>query len=197
MCGYSQKGRKLAKSRVLPNVLSIDEQKSLLGVFNQRYHSGRKNRLMVELMLTAGFRVSEICSLRWIDLRYRDNKIMIKEAKGKKDRNIFIPESLMLKIKAYKEDAPESVYVFATRTGKPQNRSTLNEMIKTYSGKAGIEKNVYNHLLRHTALTDLYSKTKDIRKVQQIAGHSNIQTTMIYTHISAEDIKETMTEEKY
>lgn len=70
-------------------------------------------------------------------------------------------------------------------------------MVKKYALKAGIEKNVYNHLLRHTALSDAYSDTKDIRKVQQIADHSNIQTTQIYTHISAEDIKETMTKEKY
>ena len=191
----------MAKSRVLPNVLTLEEQKALLNVFNMRYPSGRKNKLMVELMLTAGLRVSEICSLKWSNLRYRDDKIMIKEAKGKKDRNIFIPESLMLRIKEYKNEIPEehteSVYVFATRTGKAQNRSTMNTMVKKYSLKAGIEKNVYNHLLRHTALTDLYSDTKDIRKVQQIAGHSNIQTTQIYTHISAEDIKDTMTKEKY
>lgn len=187
----------MSTARKLPDVLTMDEQRALLNVFNQRYHCGRKNRLLVEIMLTAGLRVSEVCSLRWSDLRYRSNMILIKEAKGKKDRNLFIPESLMNKMKGYKEEAPDSVYVFATRTGKPQDRSTLNKTIKTYAGKAGIEKNVYNHLLRHTALTDLYSSTKDIRKVQAIAGHASIQTTQIYTHISAEEIRETMTMEKY
>ncbi len=187
----------MSKSRELPDVLTIEEQKALLGVFNLRYHSGRKNRLMIELMLTAGLRVSEVCKLKWTDIRYKTGMVLLKQAKGKKDRNIFIPDSLINRIKEYKEDAIQSAYVFCTRTGKPQDRSTLNKMVKTYSIKAGIEKNVYNHLLRHTALTDLYSDTKDIRKVQQIAGHSSIQTTMVYTHISPEEIRETMTKEKY
>ena len=187
----------MAKNQKLPDVLTFAEQKALLNIFNQRYHSGRKNRLMVELMLTAGFRVSEICKLRWTDLRYRDNKILIKEGKGGKDRNLFIPESLMLRLKGYKEEAPKSVFVFATRTGQPQNRSTLNTLVKTYARKAGIEKNVYNHLLRHTALTDLYSRTKDIRQIQVIAGHQNIQTSQIYIRISSEEIRETLMMEKY
>lgn len=152
---------------------------------------------MTELMLTAGLRVSEVCSLKWSDLRYRDHKILIKEAKGKKDRNLFIPESLMMKLKDYKIEAPKSQYVFASKTGKRQDRSNLNKTIKNYASKSGIKKNVYNHLLRHTALTDFYTSTKDIRKVQEIAGHSSIQTTQIYTHISAEEIKETMITNKY
>lgn len=187
----------MAKERKLPDVLTFEEQKALLNIFNQRYHSGRKNRLMVELILTAGLRVSEICNLKWLDLRYRDYKILIKEGKGKKDRNLFTPESLMQSLKKYKEYAPNSKFVFASISGEKQDRSNLNKTIKNYANKAGIKKNVYNHLLRHTALTDFYTKTKDIRKVQEIAGHSSIQTTQIYTHISAEEIKETMITNKY
>lgn len=103
----------------------------------------------------------------------------------------------MQKLKDYNEEAPKSQYVFASKTGKIQDRSNLNKTIKKYATKAGIKKNVYNHLLRHTALTDFYIKTKDIRKVQEIAGHSSIQTTQIYTHISAEEIKETMISNKF
>jgi len=61
--------------------------------------------------------------------------------------------------------------------------------VKYYAEKAGIEKKVYNHLLRHTALTDLYTKTKEIRLVQQVAGHASIQITQIYTHINAEEVR--------
>ncbi len=191
------KGGIMAKSRVLPDVLTMDEQKALLSTFNLRYHSGRKNRIMVELMLTAGLMVSEVCKLKWTNLRYKELLLLIKQGKGKKDRNIHIPESLMQRMKDYKNESPESAYVFATRTGKPQDRSTLNKVVKLYASKAGLEKNVYNHLLRHTALTDVYRRTKDIVQVQMIAGHSSVQTTQIYTHISPEEIKETMTAEKY
>jgi len=190
----------MAKSRKLPDVLTIDEQKQLLEVFDLRYHSGRKNRLMVELMLTIGLRVSEICKLKWQDIRWREGKILIKQGKGEKDRNLFLPESLIERLKNYKdefEDLKDSSFIFQTRTGKAIDRSTLNALVKKYAVKAGISKNVYNHLLRHTALTDLYSNTKDIRKVQAIAGHASIQTTQIYTHISAEDIKDTLIKEKY
>jgi len=187
----------MANSRKLPDVLTFEEQKALLGVFNLRYHSGRKNRLMVELMLTIGLRVSEICKLKWADIRWREGKILIKDGKGGRDRNLFIPESLTSRLKDYREETPESTWVFATRTGNQQDRSTLNALVKKYAKKAGIDKNVYNHLLRHSALTDIYNATKDIRKVQAIAGHSSIQTTQIYTHISAAEIKETLTTEKY
>ncbi len=152
----------MAKSRILPDVLTLDEQKALLNTFNLRYHSGMMNIIMVELMLTAVLRVLECCKLKWSNLRYKELLILIKQGKGKKDRNIHISESLMHRIKDYKSESPESVYVFATRTGNPQDRSTLNKVVKLYASKAGIEKNVYNHLLRHTALTDVYRRTKDI-----------------------------------
>ena len=184
-------------ARKLPDVLTIDEQKAFLDVFNLRYKAGRKNRLMVEIMLTAGLRISELSNLKWENIRWREGKLLVKQGKGNKDRNLFIPESLANRLKVYKEEAPDSLYVFATRTGKPIDRNSANKLIKHYAEKAGIEKRVYNHLLRHTALTDLYSDTKDIRLVQQVAGHASIQTTQIYTHISAEEVRTTMTREKY
>ncbi|NQT58541.1 MAG: tyrosine-type recombinase/integrase [Bacteroidetes bacterium] len=151
---------------------------------------------MVELMLTAGLRISELSKLKWSHIRWKEGKLLIKEGKGEKDRNFFIPESLVMRLKIYKEEAPESVFVFATRTGKQIDRCSANKMIKHYAKKAGIEKNVYNHLLRHTALTDLYTDTKDIRLVQQVAGHVS-QTTQIYTHISAVEVRISMSKEKY
>lgn len=65
-------------------------------------------------------------------------------------------------------------------------------MMRQKASTAGIEKIITFHSLRHTALTRLYEKTKDIRLVQEVAGHANISTTMIYTHISGADIREAM-----
>ena len=67
-------------------------------------------------------------------------------------------------------------------------------MIAMKGKKAGIEKRVYFHLLRHTYLTKLYGRTKDIRLVQEVAGHADIGTTQIYTHISGADVKQAMLE---
>ena len=183
----------------LPDVLTHDEQTALLRIFNPRYHGGRRNRLIVELMLTAGLRVSEVCNLQWSHLRKRDSVVMVRQGKGRKDRNLPVPNSLMAQLHVYRDEAetPESPYVFATRTGNRADRSNLNKMVKKYAAKAGIEKRVYNHLLRHSALTDLYRRTRDIRLVQQAAGHASIQMTQVYTHISAEDLREAMAVEKY
>lgn len=183
--------------RKLPDVLTDDEQKALLTAFNLRYHNGRKNRLIVETMLTAGLRVSEVCNLRWSNLRWREGSLTVRDGKGGKDRVLYLPATLVARLKAYRDEAPNSAYVFATRSGNPSDRSTVTKMIKTYAAKAGIEKRVYAHLLRHTALTDLYRKENDIRLVQTVAGHSSIQTTQIYTHIAPEEIRDAMTREKY
>ena len=185
----------------LPNVLTPEEQRKLLGIFNLRYRNGRKNRLIVEIMLTVGLRVSEACNLKWNDIQPKIGTLTVRSGKCGKDRVLFLPPSLIDRLNQYKKENPStsvSSFVFATRTGKPSDRSTLTKMVSTYAKKAEItEKRVYSHLLRHTALTDLYRETRDIRKVQTIAGHSSIQTTQIYTHIAPEEIRQTLTREKY
>ncbi len=80
---------------------------------------------------------------------------------------------------------------FRASKGKPV-KTYIWKMMRQKAVKAGIEKRITFHSLRHTALTRLYEKTKDIRLVQEIAGHSDISTTMIYTHISGADIREAM-----
>jgi site-specific recombinase XerC len=83
--------------------------------------------------------------------------------------------------------------VFTTLKGeRPVQAQYLRRMIAAQAKKAGISKRVHFHLLRHTYLTRLYQQTKDIRVVQEVAGHSNIATTMVYTHVSGEDIREAM-----
>ena len=87
---------------------------------------------------------------------------------------------------------PEGL-VFTTLPGADIKPSYLRGMIQNKARKAGIEKRVHFHLLRHTYMTRLYQRTKDIRVVQEVAGHASIATTQIYTHVSGEDIREAMT----
>ena len=86
--------------------------------------------------------------------------------------------------------------VFTTLQGKPIYTQYLRRMIAEKAKKAGIQKDVHFHLLRHTYLTKLYARTKDIRLVQQVAGHADISTTQIYTQISGEDIREAMLDDR-
>jgi len=176
----------------LPIVLTFEEREALKDIFNERYRSGRKNKLIVRLMLSTGIRISELCSLKWENINFKTRQMDIVNGKGKKDRNIFIPSSILATLEDYRIESPPSPYVFATRTGNKPDRSVLSKMITDYARKAGINKSISAHTLRHTCLTERYLSNKDIRTVQKIAGHKNLQTTMIYTHISDEIVKDAL-----
>lgn len=182
--------------RVLPEILTKKEEKALLAQFNTRYYTPHRNMLMIKLALATGMRVSELIKLTFRDITPSEGvfKIHIKQAKGKKDRMIFIsPDMYKALYELHEKHEVFSRYVFSTHTKKPVLDSYLRRMIKEKGKKAGIPR-IHFHLLRHTYLTRTYDKTKDIRIVQEIAGHASINTTMIYTHTSGEAVRAAMTE---
>ena len=121
-------------------------------------------------------------------------KLRVLNGKGGKDRVLFMAPGLYEELQNYAEKHSQEPYgiVFRTTKGKPVKDAYVRKMMRQKAVKAGIEKIITYHSLRHTALTRLYEKTKDIRLVQEVAGHANISTTMIYTHISGADIREAM-----
>jgi site-specific recombinase XerD len=80
-------------------------------------------------------------------------------------------------------------HVFTTLDGKPVSNRYVQEMVKRYAAKAGIDKDVHPHTLRHTFATDLYRQTTNIRLTQKALGHANLATTQIYTHIVDEELE--------
>lgn len=118
----------------------------------------------------------------------------VKQGKGRKDRVIFIkPDVLSAMVDlAGRMDRKRAGRVFTTLQGKPVQTQYLRRMIGEKAKKAGITKRVHFHLLRHTYLTRLYGRTKDLRLVQEVAGHADISTTQIYTHISGADVRQAM-----
>lgn len=120
--------------------------------------------------------------------------LQVLEGKGGKDRILFMAPGLYAELQnyAYKHTQDHSGVVFRTTKGKPVKDAYIRKMIRQKAIKAGIEKVITFHSLIHTALTRLYEKTKDIRLVQDVAGHADISTTMIYTHISGADLREAM-----
>ena len=178
----------------LPDILTEDEDKALLGTFNKRYPTAERNRLMIALALNTGMRVGDLITLRFEDIELDTGRTHIKMGKGAKDRVLFIRAeilSALIDLADRMDREPEGL-VFTTLTGGPVQAQYLRRMIGAQAKKAGIEKRVHFHLLRHTYLTRLYARTKDIRTVQEVAGHASIATTMIYTHVSGEDIREAM-----
>lgn len=181
--------------RILPEILTPKEEQNLLSQFNTRYYSPHRNQLMIRLALKTGMRISELIALRFEDITPQEGvfKIHIKQAKGKKDRMIFISPKMYIQLSELHEKhyMPGTGIVFSTFQGGTVKDSYLRKTIKRKGIAAGIPR-IHFHLLRHTYLTRAYIRTKDIRVVQEIAGHSSINTTMIYTHTSGEAVRAAM-----
>lgn len=180
--------------RNLPDILTDKEQAKLLRVFNRRYRSGQRNRTMVLMGLRTGMRISELTALAWEDIEPETGRVHLKHGKGDVDRVLWIaPEVLTELYKTAKMfGRGPTGRVFTTAEGGELDTGYLRRTIAKYAKRAGIVKRVHFHLLRHSYLTRLYSRTKDIRVVQTVAGHADISTTQIYTHISGEDVRAAM-----
>ena len=149
---------------------------------------------MILLALNTGMRIGDLVTLCWGDIELDTGRVHIKKGKGSKDRVIFIRPAIlseMLNVCQKMGGEPEGL-VFTTLKGEPIKTPYLRRMIAEKAKKAGIGKRVHFHLLRHTYLTRLYARTKDIRVVQEVAGHADISTTQIYTHVSGEDVRSAM-----
>ena len=181
----------------LPEVLTEQESAALLGQPNPRYMTGERNRLLLSLMLNTGLRLSEAVGLRWRDLDLISGKLFVRQGKGAKDRTLWVGEVDLEALQHWQsrqaqaiEHAPE--HVFTTLAGRPISGRYVQQMVKRYAGRAGIEKRVHPHMLRHTFATDLYRDTGRIRLVQKALGHSDLSTTMIYTHVYDEEVATAM-----
>jgi len=184
-------------NRKIPDILTKEEQKKLLDVFNTRYLSSHRNKVMIKLMLNTGLRLSEVINLKWSHINLQICKLKVVQGKGGKDRILWINESTLNELRAWRErqvkDIEQVDNVFTTRDGNILKPADIRKMIYTYTAKAGItDKNIHPHSLRHTFATDLLRETKNLRLVQKALGHSNISTTQIYTHIVDEELENAM-----
>lgn len=192
------------KGRKLPHVLNETEQEAVLKVPNVKAPTGLRNRVMLGLTLNAGLRVSEVIGkertepvigglrLDHVDLDTGELKII--NGKGNVDRNLWLNDDDLELLKQWLKIRPKADHslIFCTLKGDRINNRYVRAMLERCGKKAGINRRVYPHLLRHSYLTDLYRETKDIRMVQKVAGHSDLSTTEIYTHIYDADVKKAM-----
>lgn len=183
-------------NRKIPEFLTEEEQEAFLNIFNVRYISSHRNKTMVKLFLNSGLRLSEMIDLEWKDINLMTGQLKVVEGKGSKDRMLWIDDDTIESLKVWKErqtnEQGKCDYVFTNRDGKQLVDRDVREMITKYAKKAGINKNVSPHTLRHTYGTDLLRATDNIRKVQKALGHSDLSTTMIYTHIIDSELEDAM-----
>ena len=191
----------MARPDTLPKILTEAETNQLLAQPNQRYFGPHRDYLYMRLMLKAGLRASETTALRPEHIDLMSGKLSVREGKGAKDRTLWVGEEMLSEIQDWMdrrndevEDVKATDYLLPTRKGTEVATSHLRRSVKRYARKAGIEEvdRVSPHTLRHTFATRLYRETSNIRMVQKALGHSDLSTTMIYTHVVDEELEGAM-----
>ena len=173
------------RERKIPAVLTKEEVRKLFDTTPPK-----KSRLMLETIYACGFRVSELINLKIIDLNFDEMIGYVRQAKGKKDRIFNIPKFLekRLEKQAKKQKENNEEFLFSGPKGKLTDRN-IQKIVRVVAKKAGVNKKVSPHTLRHSFATHLLENGVDIRKIQELLGHADLSTTQIYTHISTEELK--------
>ncbi len=165
----------------LPVVLTRAEVRRLIDCT-----TNEKHRLMLLLLYSSGLRLSECVNLKYGDMDLADGMGWVRSGKGKKDRMFLISDKLRETLK--EKNAKSGSYVFEGRNG-PMKVRAVQKLVGEAAKRAKIDKPVHVHTLRHTFATHLLENGTDIRKIQKLLGHSNLQTTQIYTSVSTEELK--------
>jgi len=168
----------------LPTVLTKEEVRKLIDILDNPKH-----KLLIELMYSSGLRVSEAVSIKTDDLDLNEKMGRVIAGKGKKDRNMIISEKLSEHLKDYAITRDDrNPYIFNIRDTHITVRQA-QRIVKEAAQKAGIKKRVFCHALRSSFATHLLEAGTDIRIIQELLGHSNLQTTQRYTKVSTEQLK--------
>lgn len=181
--------------RKLPDVLSIDEIDLLLTTPETSKNNGYRDRTMLELLYATGIRVSELINIEVEDVNLLMGFVKVF-GKGNKERIIPLGETVIELLKTYIENVRPQLLkkqvthtLFLNMQGKPLTRQGIWKIIKQTGAKAGIQKRLTPHTLRHSFATHLLENGADLRAVQEMLGHSDISTTQLYTHVSKTQIK--------
>lgn len=139
------------------------------------------------MLYSSGLRVSELVNLKKQDLDFNENIGWVRLGKGKKDRMFILSKKLSIKLKKYTDKHSDWNYIFSEKN--PLTTRNIQKIVQKAAFFANINKNVHPHTLRHSFATHLLDAGTDLRKIQELLGHQSISTTMLYTHISNEQLK--------
>jgi integrase/recombinase XerD len=186
--------------RSLPRSLSEAEVESLLGAPAVADPLGYRDRTMLEVLYATGLRVSELVSLKLGQINLNQGVVRVL-GKGNRERLIPLGEEAVRWMKAFISGARNDIlldrstdYLFPTRRGDRMTRQAFWHIIKRYARKAGVDRELSPHTLRHAFATHLLNHGADLRVVQMLLGHSDLSTTQIYTHVARERLKELHTQ---
>lgn len=187
------------KPTKLPKVISRSEAQRLLSLPDVKCPTGLRNRVALQLMYRAGLRVGEVCNLGPDDIDLERGYIYVQLGKGKRDRVVPTDPDTLAWCRRWMECRPPSRYFICTLKGGRLSDRYLRQVLERLSRKAAIYLNsshsqrpVHPHTLRHCFATERLEDGFSIVEVQELLGHSSIQTTQVYTAVRPEALRSKM-----
>lgn len=184
----------------LPVVLTLEEIDRIEDSIDLSKAEGARNRAIIEVLFSCGLRVSELVNMKLSDL-YLEDRVLLVRGKGNKERLVPVSNKAIADLKRWffdrnlmKIKPGEDDYVFLNRRGAHLTRTMILIMVKRQAEKAGIKKTISPHTFRHSFATALLQGGADLRSIQAMLGHEKIDTTLVYTHISNEQLRKAILE---
>jgi site-specific recombinase XerD len=174
------------KTTKLPNFFSRDEIRSMLNACKNIKH-----KAILTTIYSCGLRLSELINLKITDIKSDSDLLLIRQSKGNKDRFVSLPDRLLELLRSYYLEFKPQAFLFEGAKGNQYSERSVQLFLKDAMKKAGVISNGSVHTLRHSYATHLIKSGVDVRVVQELLGHNDIRTTMIYTHITDVDKKAT------
>src|SRR3954468_2774386 len=181
--------------RYLPETLNELQVEQFLEKIDTKAVHGLRDRAMIELLYASGLRISELANARLEDFNF-EQRIVRVTGKGNKTRLVPVGRKACEALAAYlSTERPKLVKprtsseIFLSERGTKLTTARIWQIVKKHAQRAGLEKNVYPHLLRHSFATHLLSNGADLRIIQEMLGHADISTTQVYTHVDQQRLK--------
>lgn len=163
----------------IPVVFSQQEIKKMLGICENIKH-----KAILVTIYSCGLRLSELTSLMIKDVDSKAMTVTIRQGKGNRDRVVVLSEKLLFLLRDYFKEYKPKEYLFEGQSGGKYSERSVQQVLKQTLAKANIKTKGSVHTLRHSYATHLIEQGTDVRFVQELLGHKNIKTTMIYTHLT-------------
>ena len=171
------------RSHLLPTVLSNEEIINIL-----RCTKNLKHRAIIAIIYSAGLRISELINLQLTHIDIQRRQLIIKNSKGRKDRNIILAISCIPLMLNYLNTYKPEVFFAEGKPSEKYSPESVRAFLKRSCKAANVRKKVTPHTLRHSYATHLLENGIDLRYIQELLGHAKPETTMIYTHVSKKDL---------
>jgi len=179
----------------LPETLSAEQVARLIESVTEDGPLGLRDRAILELLYASGLRVAELCDVRLENLSFEEGFIRVT-GKGNKTRLVPVGAKAREAVARYLQigrpplvGPKTGAWIFLSVRGKKLTNQRIWQLLKQYASRAGLESNVYPHILRHSFATHLLGNGADLRIIQEMLGHANISTTQIYTHVDRGQLK--------